>query len=100
MKGSAMFLQMIVLLSSFAVLLAGCSQEPEGPPTVQMWQFGGVPGYREWIRGAVKQFNVTHTETQVDLEMSFVDQKQVMDTVEAATIHAFTLGSSRKRNAM
>jgi multiple sugar transport system substrate-binding protein len=34
-----------------------------------MWQFGGVPGYREWVRGAVDEFNAAHGDIAIELEM-------------------------------
>lgn len=36
---------------------------------VEVWQFGGVPGYRAWIRQAVKEFNASHVDIQINLEM-------------------------------
>ena len=54
----------------FALVVAACSEKPEqGPTTVHMWQFGGVPGYREWVREAVEHFNATHDDIAIELDM-------------------------------
>lgn len=66
----------LATVTLLALIQFGCSQEPEGPPQIRMWQFGGVPGYREWVREAVRQFNTAPSEFQVDLEMKDWDTQR------------------------
>lgn len=57
-------------LGLVVLVAAACSQKPkEGLTVVQMWQFGGVPGCREWVREAVDHFNATHDDIAIELEM-------------------------------
>ena len=52
-------LLLTLLILCFAT---GCTSDRErripGEPTrVVVWDFGGVPGHQEWIKGAVERFN-------------------------------------------
>ena len=54
------------------LLLIACAandvSRPGEPTPVVLWEFGGVPGLREWVRQAVEDFNATHGDIQVELE--------------------------------
>lgn len=55
-----------------ALLCAACQTDrrpvPGEPTTVVLWEFGGVPGHQEWVKQAVKDYNATHKEIQIELE--------------------------------
>ena len=58
-------------LLGLAVLLGGCgNDEPssDGPTVVVVWEFGGVPGHRTWVRQAVEEYNASHGDIQIHLE--------------------------------
>ena len=44
------------------------SPAPGEPVEILVWDFGGVPGHREWIRKAVKDFNGARDDVRVELE--------------------------------
>ena len=54
------------------LLLIACAGDdvsrPGGPTRVVLWEFGGVPGLREWVRQAVEDFNATQSDIHVELE--------------------------------
>ena len=58
----------IFMTGLLPLVAAQCSEKPKGPAHVQLWQFGGVPGYREWIREAVEDFNAAHDDILIELE--------------------------------
>ena len=33
-----------------------------------LWEFGGVPGHLKWVKKAVKDYNATHKDIQIELE--------------------------------
>ena len=41
---------------------------PGEPTTVVLWEFGGVPGLREWVQQAVADFNASRSDIQIELE--------------------------------
>ena len=65
-----MSLKTIIL--PFLVILIGCGADdgprPGEPTRVVLWEFGGVPGLREWVRGAVEEFNATRSDIVIELE--------------------------------
>ncbi|MEE2659882.1 MAG: sugar ABC transporter substrate-binding protein [Candidatus Latescibacterota bacterium] len=44
------------------------ARQPGEPVEVIVWDFGGVPGHREWIRGAVERFNSSRDDIRISLE--------------------------------
>lgn len=55
-------------------ITVGCGGDRErhiaGQPTrVVVWDFGGVPGHQEWIKGAVKKFNDAREDIEIELEI-------------------------------
>ncbi|MEW6755587.1 MAG: extracellular solute-binding protein [Candidatus Latescibacterota bacterium] len=56
------------LLALCAACGGGRAPGPGEPTRVVLWEFGGVPGHREWIREAVKRYNASHRDIQVELE--------------------------------
>ena len=63
---------------------AGEGPEPGEPTTVVLWEFGGVPGHREWIKQAVEKYNATHRDIQV--EMEFRDWATQRESLISTTI--------------
>lgn len=55
-----------------ALLVISCYPErmsaPGTPVKVVLWEFGGVPGHREWVKKAVKNYNAAHRDIQIELE--------------------------------
>ncbi|MFH1742071.1 MAG: sugar ABC transporter substrate-binding protein [bacterium] len=52
------------------VYLGGCSsRHEEGPVSISVWEFGGVPARRAWARQAVDNFNASHKSIQIELEL-------------------------------
>ena len=43
-------------------------QAPGEAVEILVWDFGGVPGHRKWIRQAVKDFNTARDDIRVELE--------------------------------
>ena len=41
---------------------------PGEPTEVVLWEFGGVPGLREWVQQAVADFNAVRSDIQIELE--------------------------------
>lgn len=41
---------------------------PGEPTTVVLWEFGGVPGLRDWVQIAVEEFNASRSDIQIELE--------------------------------
>ena len=65
-----MYLKTIII--PLLAILVGCGGD-DGPrlgePTrVVLWEFGGVPGLRDWVRGAVEEFNATRSDIVIELE--------------------------------
>ncbi len=64
-------LLLTLLILCFAT---GCTSDRErripGEPTrVVVWDFGGVPGHQEWIKGAVERFNAGRDDIEIELEI-------------------------------
>lgn len=64
----------LVLAVLILCLTAGCGGEgprrvPGEPTRVIVWDFGGVPGHQEWIKGAVKRFNAGRDDIEIELEI-------------------------------
>ena len=54
------------------------------PVEILVWDFGGVPGHREWIRRAVKKFNDSRDDIQVEIETP--DWKTQRESLISTTI--------------
>lgn len=57
---------------------------PGQPTKVVLWEFGGVPGHRDWVREAVKRYNATHRDIQI--EMEFRDWATQRESLISTTI--------------
>ena len=61
-----------LLIFALWALWMGCdSQErivPGQPVRVVLWEFGGLPGMKEWVKGAVERFNAERDDIQIELE--------------------------------
>ncbi len=59
-------------LAAAALLAPGCgpgtAPRPGEPAQILLWEFGGVPGSRDWVRDAVARFNAGHDDIEVTLE--------------------------------
>ena len=51
----------VSLIAIVVIVLSACGDDdgprPGEPTTVVLWEFGGVPGLREWVQQAVDNFN-------------------------------------------
>lgn len=56
----------------FVAAFSACTPEEElstgSPQEVELWEFGGVPGSRDWVRSAVENFNSSQNDIHVTLE--------------------------------
>ena len=60
---------MLVLLLVGLIACEGDDRpRPGEPTTVVLWEFGGVPGLREWVQQAVADFNAARSDIQIELE--------------------------------
>ena len=63
---------MKTIILPLLVVLIGCGADdgprPGEPTRVVLWEFGGVPGLREGVRGAVEEFNATRSDIVIELE--------------------------------
>lgn len=59
-------------------------QVPGEPTVVIMWEFGGVEGHRDWVRGAVDEFNASRRDIQIDFE--FRDWSTQRESLISTTI--------------
>ena len=56
---------------------AGCDvREEGGPALVTIWEFGGVPYRRTWIRETTERFNATNDSIQIDLALKDWDTQR------------------------
>jgi multiple sugar transport system substrate-binding protein len=64
--------KIIVPLFIALVVLVACGGDdgprPGEPTTVVLWEFGGVPGLRDWARQAVADFNASRSDIHIELE--------------------------------
>ena len=60
------------MLVPLCLVLAACGGDdgprPGEPVTVVLWEFGGVPGLRDWVQQAVIDFNASRSDIQIELE--------------------------------
>lgn len=53
--------------------LLACQSErrrvPGEPVEVVVWDFGGIPGHQDWVKGAVAAFNQKHEDIQIQLDI-------------------------------
>lgn len=63
---------LLIVVAGLMLLAGGCDSDrkpvPGEPTTVVLWEFGGVPGHLEWVKKAVKDYNATHKDIQIELE--------------------------------
>jgi multiple sugar transport system substrate-binding protein len=67
---SVMYLKKILLPLFVALVACGGDDGPRpGEPTkVVLWEFGGVPGLRDWVQQAVEDFNAERSDIYIELE--------------------------------
>ena len=77
-----------LLICALIALGVGCdSQErivPGQPVRVVLWEFGGLPGVKEWAKRAVAQFNAKRDDIQIELE--FRDWATQRESLISSTI--------------
>ncbi len=77
-----------LLFCALIALGVGCdSQErivPGQPVRVVLWEFGGLPGVKEWAKRAVAQFNAKRDDIQIELE--FRDWATQRESLISSTI--------------
>lgn len=62
----------VSLIAIVVIVLSACGDDdgprPGEPTTVVLWEFGGVPGLREWVQQAVDNFNAERSDIHIELE--------------------------------
>lgn len=77
--------RLVYLLLGLGCCGGGRDQPGPGEPTVVvMWEFGGVPGHRDWVRAAVEEYNGSHRDIRIELE--FRDWNTQRESLISTTI--------------
>ena len=71
----------------YVLFIVSCSNTaPEGPTVVTIWNFGGVPGQRDWVKEAVAAFNARGGDIRIQLD--FLDWATQRESLISTTIMA------------